>query len=420
MPELLQLKSLDLTQLVRPGDTVMWGQANAEPLPLTQALMEQRHGIGQFTVVLGIDKSGTCKVEHADCVNFVAYCGAGGNRDLAHAGVLDILPIHYSSFAQRLASGALPIDVLMLQVAPADANGRYSLSIASEYLLHCIDAARLVIAEVNQQAPWTFGERTLDEDDLDIIVHTDRPPLEISATSARESDQRIARHIAGIVEDGATLQMGIGAIPDAVLGALVGHRDLGVHSGSLGDSVARLMEKGAINNRRKSIDRGVSIGGTLMGSRLLHDFAHNNPAIELRSTQYTHDATVLASIDRFVAINSAVEVDLTGQVNSEIAAGNYVGAVGGAVDFIRGAHLSKGGLPIIALPSTAGKHSRIVARIAGPVTLARSDAGIIVTEFGIADLRGLTVKERIVKMLCIAHPDHRAELESQLTKVLLG
>jgi acetyl-CoA hydrolase len=157
-----------------------------------------------------------------------------------------------------------------------------------------------------------------------------------------------------------------------------------------------------------------------MCSRLLHDFAHNNPAIELRSTQYTHDATVLASIDRFVAINSAVEVDLTGQVNSEIAAGNYVGAVGGAVDFIRGAHLSKGGLPIIALPSTAGKHSRIVARIAGPVTLARSDAGIIVTEFGIADLRGLTVKERIVKMLCIAHPDHRAELESQLTKVLLG
>ncbi|MGH8385388.1 MAG: acetyl-CoA hydrolase/transferase family protein [Pseudomonas sp.] len=417
MPELLQLKSLDLTKLVRPGDTVMWGQANAEPLPLTQALMEQRHGIGQFTVVLGIDKSGTCKVEHADCVNFVAYCGAGGNRDLVQAGVLDILPIHYSSFAQGLASGALPIDVLMLQVAPADANGRYSLSIACEYLLHCIDTARLVIAEVNQQAPWTFGERTLGEDDLDIIVHTDRPPLEISAINARESDQRIARHIAGIVEDGATLQMGIGAIPDAVLGALAGHRDLGVHSGSLGDSVARLMENGAINNRRKSIDRGVSIGGTLMGSRLLHDFAHNNRAIELRSTQYTHDAAVLASIDRFVAINSAVEVDLTGQVNSEIAAGNYVGAVGGAVDFIRGAHLSKGGLPIIALPSTAGNHSRIVARIAGPVTLARSDAGIIVTEFGIADLRGLSVKERIVKMLDISHPDHRAGLQSQLAQI---
>lgn len=416
MPALLQLESLDLTQLVRPGDTVMWGQANAEPLPLTQALMEQRHQIGQFTVVLGIDKSATCKVEHADCVNFLAYCGAGGNRDLAHAGVLDILPIHYSSFAQRLANGALPIDVLMLQVAPANANGRYSLSIASEYLLHCVGNARLVIAEVNQQAPWTYGERTLGEDDLDIIVHTDRPPLESSATGVRESDQRIARHIAGLVEDGATLQMGIGAIPDAVLDALGDHRDLGVHSGSLGDSVARLMQNGAINNRRKSIDPGISIGGILMGSRLLYDFAHNNPAIELRSTQYTHDAAVLASIDRLVAINSAVEVDLTGQVNSEVASGHYVGAVGGAVDFIRGAHLSKGGLPIIALPSTAGKHSRIVARIGGPVTLARSDAGIIVTEFGMVDLRGLTVKERIVKMLDIAHPDHRAGLEAQLTK----
>jgi len=420
MPALMQLESLDLTQLVRPGDTVMWGQANSEPLPLTQALMEQRHQIGPFTVVLGIDKSATCKVEHADCVNFIAYCGAGGNRDLAHAGVLDVLPIHYSSFAQRLASGALPIDVLMLQLAPANADGRYSLSIANEYLLHCVANARLVIAEVNQQAPWTYGERTLGEDDLDIIVHTDRPPLENTAIDARESDQRIARHIAGLVEDGATLQMGIGAIPDAVLDALGDHRDLGVHSGSLGDSVARLMQNGAINNRRKSIDRGISIGGILMGSRLLHDFAHNNPAIELRSTQYTHDAGVLASIDRLVAINSAVEVDLTGQVNSEVASGHYIGAVGGAADFIRGAHLSKGGLPIIALPSTAGKKSRIVTRIGGPVTLARSDAGIIVTEFGMADLRGLTVKERIVKMLGIAHPDHRAELESQLTKALLG
>lgn len=420
MPALMQLQSLDFSQLVRPGDTVMWGQANAEPLPLTQALMEQRHQIGPFTVVLGIDKSATCKVEHADCVNFLAYCGAGGNRDLAHAGVLDILPIHYSSFAQRLASGALPIEVLMLQLAPADANGRYSLSIANEYLLHCIANARLVIAEVNQQAPWTFGERTLGEEDLDIIVHTNRPPLESTATNVRESDQRIARHIAGLVEDGATLQMGIGAIPDAVLDALGDHRDLGVHSGSLGDSVARLMQSGAINNRRKSIDRGISIGGILMGSRVLYDFAHNNPAIELRSTQYTHDAAVLASIDRLVAINSAVEVDLTGQVNSEVASGHYIGAVGGAVDFIRGAHSSKGGLPIIALPSTAGTHSRIVARIGGPVTLARSDAGIIVTEFGMADLRGLTVKERIVKMLDIAHPDHRAKLESQLTKELLG
>ncbi|MBA1204815.1 acetyl-CoA hydrolase/transferase family protein [Pseudomonas capeferrum] len=414
MPMLVQLDSLDLAQVVRPGDTVIWGQANAEPLPLTQALMEQRHAIGRFTVVLGIDKSTTCKVEHADCVNFISYCGAGGNRDLAQSGVLDILPIHYSCFAQRLAEGALPIDVLMLQVAPANAMGRYSLSMASEYLLHCIDRARVVIAEVNQQAPWTYGDRTLGEEDLDVIVHTDRPPLETTATRVRESDLRIARHIAGLVEDGATLQMGIGAIPDAVVHTLEHHRDLGVHSGSIGDSVARLMQTGAINNRRKSIDRGVSVGGVLIGSRLLHDFAHNNPSIELRSTQYTHSAAVLASIDRLVAINSAVEVDLTGQVNSEVAAGSYVGAVGGAADFIRGAHLSKGGLPIIALPSTAGNHSRIIAKLGGPVTLARSDAGIIVTEFGIADLRGLSVRQRIVKMLDIAHPDHRPGLEAEL------
>ena len=418
MPTLVRLQALDLARLVRPGDTVMWGQANAEPLPLTQALMKQRHAIGRFTVVLGIDKSTTCKVEHADRVHFISYCGAGGNRELAQAGVLDVLPVHYSCLAQRLAEGALPIDVLMLQVAPANAMGRYSLSMANEYLLQCIDRARVVIAEVNQQAPWTYGERTLGADDLDIIVHTDRPPLETAATRVGERELRIARYIAGLVEDGATLQVGIGAIPDAVVDTLEHHRDLGVHSGSIGDSVARLMQTGAINNHRKSIDHGVSIGGVLMGSRLLHDFAHNNPAIQLRSTQYTHNANVLASIDRLVAINSAVEVDLTGQVNSEVALGSYVGAVGGAVDFIRGAHLSKGGLPIIALPSTAGKHSRIVARIGGPVTLARSDAGIIVTEFGVADLRGLSVRQRIIKMLDIAHPDHRAGLQAQLDGTL--
>jgi len=414
MPQLLHLESLDLAALIQPGDTVMWGQANAEPLPLTQALMAQRQKIGRFRVMLGISNSPTCTPEHTDHVDFIAYCGAGANRELANAGLLEVMPSHYSDLPDLISSGALRIDVLMLQLAPANAEGRYSLSLANEYLLPALDSARLVIAEINAQAPWTYGDRTLGDDDLDAILFTDRAPMENPVSAVREVDQRIARHIAGLIEDGATLQMGIGAIPDAVLSALGEHIHLGVHSGSLGDGVARLMLSGVITNQRKTIDRGISVGGILMGSRLLHDYAHHNPAIQLRSTRYTHDAHILESIDKLVAINSAVEVDLTGQVNSELAAGSYVGAIGGAVDFIRGARRSKGGLPIIALPSTAGSHSRIVARLNGPVTIARSDAVIVVTEYGVADLRGMTLNQRITKLLDIAHPEHRAALQAQL------
>lgn len=412
MPHLLHLESLDLAGLVQPGDTVMWGQANAEPLPLTQALMAQRHKIGRFRVMLGIANTSTCKPEHADRVDFISYCGAGANRELADAGLLQVLPSHYSELPELITSGALRIDVLMLQLAPANAEGRYSLSIASEYLLPALDSARLVIAEINAQAPWTYADRTLTDDDLDAIVFSDRAPMENAVSPIRESARQIANHIAGLVEDGATLQMGIGAIPDAVLSALAEHRHLGVHSGSLGDGVARLMQSGAITNQRKPIDRGISVGGILMGSSLLHRYAHNNPSLQLRSTRYTHDAHVLASLDKLVAINSAVEVDLTGQVNSECAAGSYIGAVGGLIDFIRGARASRGGLTIIALPSTAGAQSRIVTKLSGPVTVARSDAVIVVTEHGVADLRGLTLDQRTRKLLQIAHPDHRTALQN--------
>ncbi|MDT4850475.1 Butanoate coenzyme A-transferase [compost metagenome] len=276
----------------------------------------------------------------------------------------------------------------------------------------------MVIAEVNRQAPRTFGERTLGENDLDAILHTDRPPLENPPARIREVDARIAAHIAELIDDGATLQMGIGAIPDAVLGALRNHRELGVHSGSLGDGVAQLMQAGVITNTRKSRDCGVSIGGVLLGSRVIHDFAHDNPAIQLRSTAYTHDPDLLASLDRFVAINSAVEVDLTGQINSEVAAGSYVGAVGGALDFLRGAHRSKGGIPIVAMPSTAGSMSRIVAALSGPTTIPRSDAGVIVTEHGVADLRGKTLVQRIESMLAIAAPQYRKTLEAQMSEMI--
>lgn len=412
MPREVAADALDLAAWIRPGDTILWGQANAEPLPLTRALAAQRHAVGgRFRVFLGMSHADTFGPEHADAIDFLAYGGNGRNRSLAKAGVLDVLPCHYSQLPEMIATGALRIDVLLLQVAPPDERGRYSLSIAHEYLLPAIDTARVVIAEVNELAPWTHGERELTGDDIDGIVRTSRPPLESSRAEPGDVELAIGRHAAGVIEDGAVLQLGLGAIPEAVLAQLSGHRDLGVHSGAIVDGVADLVEAGVITNARKARDTGISIGGLMIGSRRIHEFAHRNPSVRFRSTAYTHDPNVLASLDRFTAINSAIEVDLTGQINAEVAGGVYVGAVGGAMDFLRGAHRAKGGLPIVALPSRAGEASRIVATLGGPVSTPRADAGLIVTEYGVADLRGCTVRERVQRMIAIAHPEHREALE---------
>jgi len=407
------MAALDLARWIRPGDTLMWGQSSAEPVTLVRAYAAQRQAFARTRAVLGIGLSGVLDATHADAIDFVGYCGSGTNRKLAAAGVLDILPCHYSDLPALIRSGALRIDVLLLQVPPPDAQGRHSLGLAHEYLLAALDTARVVIAEVNDQMPWTCGERLLLPEEIDVRVDTSYPPLTAAAGPVGDRELAIATHVAALIEDGATLQCGLGAIPEAVLGALHGRRDLGVHSGTIGDAVIGLMEAGVVTNARKGRDLGVSIAGVLMGSHRLHRFAHHNAALQMRGTEYTHHPEVLASLSRFVAINSAIEVDLTGQVNAEIAAGTYVGAVGGAVDFLRGAQRSRGGVPVVALPSTAGAHSRIVATLSGPVSTPRCDAGVFVTEYGVADLRGLPLAVRMRRMLDIAHPAHRTRLEQE-------
>ncbi|MDR5814166.1 acetyl-CoA hydrolase/transferase C-terminal domain-containing protein [Caballeronia sp. LZ033] len=405
--------TLDLTAVIRAGDTVMWGQSHAEPITLMRALVAQRHRIGRTRLFLGIGLADVLAPEHADAFDFLAYCGSGANRTLARAGLLDILPAHYSQLPGLMSSGSLRIDVVMLQVSPPDSSGRYSLGLAREYLVGALKRARVIIGEVHRDVPWTHGGPYLRRADFDLLVESDavfaNPPASMPGTV----ETAIGGHVASLIEDGATLQTGIGAIPDAVLAQLADRRDLGVHTGSIGDGIAALCEAGVVTNARKTIDTGITIGGVIIGSERVRRFAHRNPAVELRGTEYTHDASVLAQIHRFAAINSAVEVDLTGQINAEVAAGTYVGAVGGVGDFLRAAQASRNGVPIVAMPSTAGRHSRIVAQLSGPTTIARSDACVIVTEYGIADLRGLSISQRIPRMMAIAHPDHREQLERQ-------
>ncbi|MPV60049.1 acetyl-CoA hydrolase [Burkholderia sp. HI2761] len=399
-----------LSSLIRPGDTMMWGQSHAEPVTLMRALVAQRHSFKRIRVFLGIGLTDVLAPEHADAIDFLAYCGSGANRRLARANVLDILPAHYSQLPDLIRSGALRIDVVMLQVSPPDEHGRYSLGLAREYLVEALKHARAIAAEVHPDVPWTYGGPYLRAADIDLLVASDMPFPDAAATTPGPVEQAIGQHVASIVEDGATLQTGIGAIPDAVMAALHDKRDLGVHTGSIGDGIAALCEAGVVTNARKTIDAGITVGGVIIGSARVRRFAHRNPALELRATEYTHNPHVLRRIDRFTAINSAVEVDLTGQVNAEVVGGTYVGAVGGVGDFLRAAQASRGGVPIVALPSTAGPHSRIVTKLSGPVTVPRSDACVIVTEYGIADLRCLSLAQRVPKMIAIAHPDHRERL----------
>ncbi len=409
-PRILAAGDIDWPALLPQGGMVVWGQAAAEPLTLTEALMAARHEVGGFRAGIGLVLSDSAAPEHADCVSFISYTGGARNRKLAQAGKLDILPLTYRQFADALS----PVDLLLLHLPPAGSDGTYSMGLCAEYIADLVGRARVVVAEVNSLMPATSGSCTIHPGQIDHIVRSSRPLPAMPLSPTDCVTTKIAGHVAGRIEDGATLQTGIGSLPDSILDALGAHRDLGVHSGTVGDGVARLAEAGVITNARKSMDIGVTVTGAVMGGPESWRWAQGNRALCLAPTSYTHDPARLAAQARFTAINSAIEVDLTGQINAEIADATYLGAVGAAGDFMRAAALSRGGLPVIALPSIVSKtgRSRIVAQLSGPVSTARSDAGIIVTEYGIADLRGCTLRERRRRMIDIAAPEHRAALDA--------
>jgi len=409
---------LDLSQHIRPGDLVTWGQACAEPTTLTEMLVARAASIGNIRCFVGIPAESAVASDLPAELQVLSYCGAGTNAALHAAGQLDVVPVHYSSLPTLLSTGSLHADVVLVQVSPPDDDGGHSLGLADDYFSAAIDTARVVIVEVNDQVPFTLGARTLRSSDWTVAIHTSRTPGRLPPGRVNDQTRAVARRVAGLIEDGSTLQFGIGALPEAVLAELLDRRDLGIHSGIINDTAMHLIEAGVATGARKTIDPGIAIGGLLGGTEALFRFAHRNPKLQLRSTQYTHDLAVLGAQHRLAAINAAIEVDLTGQVNAEVAAGRYVGAIGGAVDFLRGAARSHGGLPIVALPSTTKGNSRIVTRLNGPVSTPRSEPVVVVTEHGVADLRGLSVSERVERMLEITDPAHRPELEQAADRVL--
>jgi acyl-CoA hydrolase len=379
---------VDLGSVIRPGDGIVWGQACAEPQTLVEALVSQRARLGGVGCFLGSSYSGIVQPAHADHLRLSSYCGIGVNRALADAGALEILPVPYSQLGSLIRDGRIRCDVLFLQVSTPNARGEYSLGLAADYLIPALDACRAIIAEVNAQVPWTHTERLLGAEDFDLMIETSRTPAMPPARPAGEVERAIARNAAALIPDGAVLEFGIGTLPDAVCAELGRHEGLRVHTGSVGDGVIELAQRRVVSH----IDCAM-----LIGSQKLFDFAQGNERVRLRSSEYTHGAAVLAQQPRFVAINSAVEIDLTGQINGELARGSYVGAVGGALDFVRAANQSPGGIALTLLPS-----SRIVERLSGPVSVPRSEAGVVVTEKGAADLRGCGLRERARRLRAIS------------------
>ena len=412
MVELDSIEQLDLARYVRPGDTVVVGQACATPAALCRRLVQQRESFTRSRIFLGTDITGLFRPEHADHLDFLGFGAMPGSRALAAAGLLDVLPVHYSALEPLVDTGHLACDVVLLQVGPAGPDGRYSPGPACDYVMAAVRRARTVIAQVNRTSPATCCDRAYTAGDFDCIVHVDEPCAQMAPAPPSEVDARIAQHVVEHVPDGATLQVGIGGISEAVLAGLRHHRRLGIHSGMLGDGIVDLVDCGAITNECKAVDAGASVAGVLIGSRRILDFADRNDGVLLRPASRTHDLATLARLPNFVSVNSALEVDLTGQVNAEELDGLLVGAVGGQGDFVRGAAAAQGGRSIIALRSTgrAATVSRVVARLRGPVTTPRSDVDLVVTEWGAADLRGKSMRQRSGALVQIAHPMHREAL----------
>jgi acyl-CoA hydrolase len=420
MPERLDAAALDLRGILRRGDHVVWSQATGEPLTLIEALLAQRHELGPLSVFMAATFTDVLRAEHADRIALTGFGAIGGARRLTKAGVLGVVPCHVGQIARYIEDGQIGCDVAFVHVSPPGPDGRHSYGVINDFIQAAVAKARVVVAEVNECMPQTCCDRTLDPADIDFFIETARPIVEVPPAAIGAVERAIAQHVAAYIGDGAVLQVGIGAVPDALLQLLGDRRDLGVHSGMIGEGLVDLVERGVVTNARKPVDRGVSVTGALIGTRRLYDFAHRNPAVSLRASSYTHGDAVLAALPGLVTLNSAVEVDLGGQVNAEQLGDDYVGGVGGQVDYVRAGHRSRGGHSIIALPATAkgGALSRIRGRLSGPVTTARSEVDVVVTEFGAADLRGCALPERARRLIAVAHPAHREALEREAQPIL--
>ena len=408
---------------VRSGDRIFIGSGCAEPQHLVQALVDRAGRIWD-TEILHIMTLGVApytQEKWGENFRHNALFIGPNVREAVAEGRADYTPIFLSEVAGLFHSGRVPIDVALIQMTPPDGHGYCSFGVSVDVVKPAAENADLVIAQVNRKMPRTLGDSFIHVEDIDFLVEKDEPILEMSPPPADDVAQRIGHHIGHLVEDGATLQMGIGTIPDSILASLKDKRELGVHTEMFSDGMMRLFDDGIITCQKKSIHKGKVIASFCMGTQKLYDFVDNNPFIEFHPNEYTNDPFIIAQNNKMVSINSALQIDLTGQICADSLGWMFYSGIGGQLDFVRGAARSKGGKPIIALPSTAreGTVSRITPMLnegAGVVT-TRGDVHYVVTEWGAAYLHGKTIRERALALIHIAHPKFRAELLAAAKKM---
>ena len=406
----------DAVSKVRSGQRVFIGSGAAEPQLLVKALAKRGPELSdtQITHILTLGVAPYADPKLEDGFRHNALFIGPNVREAVAEGRADFTPVFLSEVPRLFRHGKMPIDVALIQVAPPDEHGYCSYGVSVDVTKAAAESAAYVIAEVNPNMPRTLGDCFIHINSIDELVPSDMPILEAPAGQVDDIAKQIGQHIADLIQDGSTLQLGIGTIPDAVLSCLGDKKDLGIHSEMISDGVIDLVEKGVINGSRKNIHTGKIVASFAIGTRRLYDFIDNNPMCEFHPSEFTNDPFRIAENDRVVAINSALQVDLTGQVCADSLGTYFYSGIGGQVDFIRGASRSHQGRPIIALPSTAGggEVSRIVPTLtpgAGVVT-SRGDVHYVVTEYGIADLHGKTIRERAMALIHIAHPEHREQL----------
>lgn len=408
---------------IRSGDSVYIQSNAAAPEPLIDAMVGRAHELKDVTLlhILTLGKAEYASKQYADSFKVHALFIGANVRAAVNEGRADYIPIFLGEIPKLIESGEVPVDVCLIQVSPPDKHGFCSFGVSVDCTIAACKRASLIVAEVNKQMPRTLGQSFIHVHDINYIVETDRPLPECLPAPTTVVEEAIGENVATLVDDEATIQLGIGAIPNAILKHLSGKHRLGVHSEMLSDGIIDLIKQGVVTNEAKTIIPGKIAVSFVMGSRRLYDFIDNNPLVEFQPSDFINDPFVISRNHKMTAINSALEVDITGQVAAD-SIGNYLySGVGGQVDFIRGASRARQGKAIIAMPSTAkgGTVSRITANLAlgSGVVTSRADVHYVVTEYGIAQLYGRTLKERMSALVDIAHPKFQADLKRDLKAI---
>jgi len=402
--------------LIKTGDHIFVGSACGEPQYLVKGLVEKASHLSDNEILhvhtLGV--APYAEPRYSERFRLNAFFVGINTRGAVAEGRADYTPVFLSELPRLISRGMVPIDVALIQVTPPDEHGFCSLGVSVEITKTAAKMAKLVIAQVNRYMPRVLGDSFVHVSEIDAFVEYDEPILEAPPPEEDMVSERIARYVAELVEDGSTLQIGIGSIPNAVLGALREKKDLGIHTELLTEGVVDLVEEGVITCEKKTINRGKIIASFAMGTRRLYDFIDNNPMVEFYESDYVNDPFVISQHEKMVAINQALEIDFTGQVCSDSLGYRFYSGLGGQADFVRGAIRSKGGKAITVIPSTAkeGNISRIKSLLSegAGIALTRGDVDYVVTEYGVASLRGKTVRERALALINIAHPKFRNEL----------